>query len=85
MFVFSVSTFVALAGHQQSQDSIEQEGFSLNLNSSFRNQPALQALRKRSCFISLAFTHQPSKIEFIDVQKEMIIAWINGCVKNSSE
>ena len=75
-FVFSVSTFLMLVGHSDSEDLPETELFHPSLKAICGNQLEIGELAKTDCFISVGYLYNPKDLSFGRNQNKVIKNWI---------
>ena len=74
--VFSVSTFLMLVGHSDSEDLPETDLFHPSLKAIFKNQNEIEKLASNDCFISVGYLFNPHQLTFHEEQKTVIKKWI---------
>ena len=76
LFYFSVSVFLVLAAHNDSDDLLDSVPYAPSLTQIFSSQPAVKMLADRQKFVSVGFTHNPAGLKFNSEQTHLIGKWL---------
>ena len=81
-YYFSVSVFLVLAAHNDSDDLPDSVPYAHSLTEIFPSQP-VRMLADSHKFVSVGFTHNPVDLKFNHKQRSLIGEWLQRKLKYS--